>query len=138
MSDSSPGQPLGALHAATRLGRIQQQLVSFARLHRAEIEGVLPQLQAAGLTELAARLTTYQELHAGELDMVIDELADLAADFAAPQPTVQGTPGLPEPTTTDPAENSPRRAAWLTEQANRSGAKPLTRRDFLLPGSGGE
>lgn len=140
---ASPSEP-GPLHPATRLARVQQQLRSFAELHRSEIDGVIQQLNEANLQGFSARLTAYLDLHAQEMAMVAEELADLGADLQEEPPsTVQTSPNASaEPgrqasgvDPSDPAASSPKRARWLAEQANRLVIRPVSRRGFLLPWS---
>ncbi len=80
-----PGPPtdLGPLHPATRLWRVVQQLRSFGTLHGGELDAVIEQLESAGHAEAAARLLAYRELHAQEVALIVDEVAEIRADLEA-------------------------------------------------------
>jgi hypothetical protein len=123
------------LHPTTRLLRIRQQLQSFGDLHGSEIEAVIRDLSEAGLTGLAGRLAAYRELHGTEIGMVLEELDDIARDLAGPEEGPPSAPSSPSATgeADDPAADSPKRAQWLKEQAERQ-VRPVSRRDFLFPG----
>ena len=143
----APGPRFGPLHPVTRLARVQQQLRSFAGLHRSEIGGVIQQLDEGGLQGFSDRLTAYLDLHAQEMATVIEELEDVAKDLSAASSPGRGASevqrnaksDLPQEQQkavdpSDPAADSPKRARWLTEQANRL-LRPVSRRGFLFPGS---
>ena len=83
------------LHPATRLGRVLQQIGSFSTMHAAELDGIAAELDAAGQTELAARLRIYRDLHTQEAGLILDELADVRADLDRPSPA--NAPSPPEP-----------------------------------------
>lgn len=126
---------LGPMHPATRVGRVRRQIQSLAALHQSEIESTIQQLNDAQVSDVAARLATYQELHTQETAMVIGELADLEADLAATEARPEPAPVRTPPDPVDPAADSPKRAHWLAEQANRLVIQPISRRGFLFPGS---
>jgi hypothetical protein len=110
------------------LGRIIQQLRSFGDLHANELEAMALELEAAGSTELAARLRAYRAIQRDEASMVITELQDIRDDMA-------GT-AAPEHVAVsggDPAANSPRRAKWLAEQAAEAERlrQPVSRRNLF-------
>lgn len=106
---------------ATRVRRLEVQIKAFREMHVREVG------------EVADRLAAIAKLQAEELQLILDELADIvsAADAVAASPTaaasVDVTPGATS-VTTDPAEASPKRAKWLAEQERRA---HLSRRDLL-------
>jgi hypothetical protein len=133
-----PPRP-GSLHPSTRLGRVLQQIRSFATLHAAELDGVAGELEAAGQAELATRLRAYRDLHTQEAGLILDELVDVQADIepearndaaAKPEPS-EPPPAGPSPSPVDPAASSPKRARWLAEQARRA-ERPVSRREIFL------
>jgi len=120
---------------AERLARLEQQIRSFRELHVAEVG------------DLAKKLGTLVELHADELQLVLDELADIAREVAArgategrrgsgdagasavAQPGDPGAPAVAQPG--DPAAGSPKRAAWLAEE-QRARPAPVSRRELIF------
>jgi len=108
---------------AERLARLEQQIRSFRELHVAEVG------------DLAKKLGTLAQLHADELQLVLDELADIAREIAARRATegrqesgaADGSAVAPPG---DPAAGSPKRAAWLAEEQRR--AAPVSRRELLF------
>ncbi len=110
---------------STRLGRVIQQLTSFGELHANELESLAIDLDNAGASDLASRLRAFRVIQRDESDMVVQELADIQADL--------GDDTLPQPTGTDPAANSARRAKWLAEQEAEAERlrEPLSRRELL-------
>jgi hypothetical protein len=97
-----------------RIARVVQQLRSLVDMHGRELQTLAEQLNAQGATELAERLRVFRELQADEMGVAIRELEDILG----------GQP-LPEGRT---AEESPKRAQWLEEEAQ---PQPLTRRELL-------
>jgi len=120
------------MHPVTRLGRIVQQLRSFADLHASELETMAQDLDAAGATEVATRLREYRDIQRDEASMVVTELVDIQQDMAA---TPTPADAVPAPPTEghDPAVNSPRRARWQAEQAAEAERlrQPVSRRDLF-------
>jgi hypothetical protein len=114
----------------TKLGRVIQQLRSFADLHAGELELMAMDLDAAGATELAARMRAYRDIQRNEATMVVDELEDVQSDMinAAQQPP-SPAPGVPG----DPAANSAKRAQWLAEQEAEAEKlrQPVSRRELF-------
>jgi hypothetical protein len=110
-----------------RLGRLEQQVRAFKELHVAEV------------SDLARRLQTIVRLHDDELQLILDQLADLAGELesrrdaeprgesaeAGSPPAVPAAPG-------DPAARSPKRARWLAEEERRAGRTEVSRRELLL------
>jgi hypothetical protein len=83
------------MHPVTRLGRVIQQLTSFDQLHAGELEALAAELDGAGATDLAARVRVYRDVQRDEAQMVIDELTDLQKDMAADP--AQTPPPAPPP-----------------------------------------
>ena len=84
------------------------------------------------VARLEQQINAFKELHATELQLVLDELSSLRAELAGlAQPAA--TPPAPA---NDPAANSPKRAAWLAEQQRKEDERraPLSRREFLRGG----
>jgi hypothetical protein len=94
-----------------RLRRLEQQIRAFRDLHTREVADLATKLEAIGT------------LQADELQLILDQLADILADLTPPEPKAVDAP------TSDPAAGSPKRAKWLAEQ-ERKGA-PLSRRELL-------
>jgi hypothetical protein len=131
---STPVDPGGAADSAQvvrrvskRLQRLEQQIRAFRELHVAEVN------------DLAQRIRTIAQLHADELTLMLDELADIEAELARLTETKReegsaGAVGLPVTSASpgDPAASSPKRAAWLTEEERRAQPGQLSRRDLLL------
>ena len=121
---------------AERLARLEQQIRSFRELHVAEV------------ADLAKKLGTLAQLHADELQLVLDELAEVAREVAARRATAgrpeSGAaaataaphPGAPAASVAaplgDPAAGSPKRAAWLAEEELRARPAPVSRRELLF------
>lgn len=105
---------------ATRLRRLETQIRAFREMHVRE------------LREAAERLAAIEKLQADELQLIVDELADIlrdAEDAAAREGTHASVGGTPEATRApDPAAASPKRAKWLAEREKRA---HLSRRDLL-------
>jgi hypothetical protein len=119
------------MHPVTRLGRVIQQLRSFADLHANELESMAAELETTGSTDEASRLRAYSDVQRDEAAMVVQELSDIRDDMAA---AVQPEETPPPPTLGgDPAINSPRRAKWLAEQAAEAERlrQPVSRRDLF-------
>jgi hypothetical protein len=100
--------------ATTRLARVVQQLRSLVDLHGRELQTLAEHLDAQGAKELAERLRVFRQLQADEMGVAIRELEDLLG----------GAPASERQT----AEESPKRAQWLEEEAQ---PQPLTRRELL-------
>lgn len=99
---------------AVRVRRIEQQIRAFRELHTTEVN------------DLAEKLKVIAELQAGELQLILDELAGLARDLAPEAPPTNATQAQGGD---DPAAGSAKRAKWLAEQERRAG--PLSRRELL-------
>ena len=94
-----------------RLKRLEQQIRAFRELHTREIADFATKLDAIG------------KLQADELQLILDQLADIVADLTPSDERPAATP------TSDPAAESPKRAKWLAEQERKS--TPLSRRELL-------
>lgn len=115
----------GPTHPVTRLGRVVQQLRSFADLHAAELESLAAELDAADLPELGARVRVFRDVQRDEGQLVVDELADIQSDMASAEPAEESA----QETDPEPWKASPKRAQWLAEQT-----RPRSRRDFFSRG----
>ena len=93
---------------AVRLRRLEQQIRSFKELHTSEV------------SDLAQKLQAITKMHADELQLILDELADIASEVTTEAPAASEA---------DPAASSPKRARWLADQERKS--KPLSRRELL-------
>lgn len=84
------------------------------------------------VARLEQQIRAFKELHAQELQLILDELTSLRAELAALATPSTEPPAPPD----DPAANSPRRAAWLAEQQRKEEERraPLSRREFLRGG----
>ncbi len=80
------------------------------------------------LRRLEQQVRAFKELHVAELQLILDEVADIKRELAEDATPVAASTG-------DPAANSPKRAKWLAEQERK--AAPRTRRE-LLGGTGEE
>ena len=112
----------GPTHPVTRLGRVVQQLRSFADLHAAELESLAAELEAAELPDLAARVRVFRDVQRDEGQLVVDELVDIQTDIASAEPA-QESAQEPDP---EPWKASPKRAQWLAEQT-----RPRSRRELF-------
>ena len=85
---------------------------------------------SARLRRVEQQVRVFKELHQSELQIILDELTDIAkqveAERAAAVPPAQTIDADPD----DPAASSPKRAKWLAEQANK--AAPKSRRELLF------
>ena len=85
---------------------------------------------SARLRRVEQQVRVFKELHQSELQIILDELTDIAkqveAERAAAPPSIQATDVDPD----DPAASSPKRAKWLAEQERR--AAPKSRRELLF------
>ncbi len=90
---------------------------------------------SARLRRVEQQIRAFRELHSSELQLVLDELADIAKqvedekDAASAAATSSDAPAA-DPA--DPAAASPKRAKWLAEQDKK--AAPKSRRELLFRG----
>ena len=85
------------------------------------------------LQRVQTQIHAFRELHSQELDLILDELTDIAASAgevgaAAKASAPADAAPEPRPDPADPAAASPKRARWLAEQDRRS---RMSRRDLL-------
>ncbi len=81
------------------------------------------------LRRLEQQIRTFKELHASEMQIILDELADIASEFeaTAAEPTDTAAPASGVFTdAADPAAGSPKRAKWMAEKQ-----RPVSRRELL-------
>ena len=98
-------------------------------------ERVLKQLENR-VARLEQQVKAFKDLHAAELQVILDELASFRAELAA---MTQRSETKPAPLD-DPAANSPKRAAWLAEEQRKAAERnaPLSRRELLRGGQKAE
>jgi hypothetical protein len=103
---------------AARLRRLERQVNAFREMHAREV------------SELAERLAAIATLHGDELQLVLDEIRDIAAQVeeTAALDEIPSPDGGTAARPADPAMSSPKRAKWLAEQARPA---HLTRRRLL-------
>lgn len=83
------------------------------------------------IARLEQQIRAFKELHATELGQILDEVSSLRTDLAAmvapPAPSERAA------TPTDPAAASPKRSAWLAEEARKEQERnaPKSRRELL-------
>jgi len=85
---------------------------------------------SARLRRVEQQIRAFRELHSSELQLILDELTDIAAQVEAEQ-AAASSPALP-PDPADPAGASPKRAKWRAEQERK--AAPKSRRELLFRG----
>jgi hypothetical protein len=78
------------------------------------------------LKRVEQQIRAFKELHASELQLILDELMDITSEIEAPSKHAasQAPSG-----SVDPAAGSPKRAKWLADQELKS--RPLSRRELL-------
>jgi hypothetical protein len=86
------------------------------------------------LRRLEQQIRAFKELHATELQLILDELTDIAAQVEAEKADMSTPAPAADPA--DPAAASPKRAKWLAEQERK--AAPKSRRELLFRGREGE
>jgi hypothetical protein len=87
---------------------------------------------SARLRRVEQQIRAFRELHQSELQIILDELTDIARQVDA-EKAAKGAPALPvDATDADPAASSPKRAKWLAEQEKK--AAPKSRRELLFRG----
>jgi hypothetical protein len=82
---------------------------------------------SARLRRVEQQIRAFRELHQSELQLILDELTDIAEQVDA-EKAAAGAPAAPA----DPAASSPKRAKWLAEQERK--AAPKSRRELLFGG----
>ena len=79
------------------------------------------------LRRVEQQIRAFKELHASELQRILDELTDITNEVASEsQPEAIEAPAE---SAVDPAAGSPKRAKWLADQERKS--RPLSRRELL-------
>ena len=82
---------------------------------------------SARLRRVEQQIRAFKELHQSELQLILDELTDIAKQVEAENAAASASaPADPA----DPAASSPKRAKWLAEQERKSA--PRSRRDLLF------
>ena len=85
---------------------------------------------SARLRRVEQQIRAFRELHSSELQLILDELTDIAAQVEA-EKDAASAPASPTATDqTDPGAASPKRAKWLAEQERK--AAPKSRRELLF------
>jgi hypothetical protein len=79
------------------------------------------------LARLEQQIRAFKELHANELQLILDELADIKAELVASSGLAAEPPAATP--SADPAAGSAKRARWVAEQERK--ARPLSRRELL-------
>jgi hypothetical protein len=86
---------------------------------------------SARLRRVEQQVRAFRELHQSELQMILDELADIAREVEDAKAAERASaPSAVTPDTADPAAASPKRAKWLAEQERKSA--PRSRRELLF------
>ena len=83
---------------------------------------------SARLRRVEQQIRAFRELHQSELQIILDELTDIARQVDA-EKAAEGAPASPVDAS-DPAASSPKRAKWLAEQEKK--AAPKSRRELLF------
>src|SRR5207302_8415670 len=79
------------------------------------------------LRRVEQQIRAFKELHASELQLILDELTDITNEVVSEsQPEATEAPAE---SAVDPAAGSPKRAKGLADQARKS--RPLSRRELL-------
>ena len=87
---------------------------------------------SARLRRVEQQVRAFKELHQSELQIILDELTDIARQVDA-EKAAESAPASPvDAADADPAASSPRRAKWLAEQERK--AAPKSRRELLFGG----
>ena len=89
---------------------------------------------SARLRRVEQQIRVFKELHSSELQLILEELSDIARQAenekaAASAPIAHAEPADAS-ASVDPAANSPKRAKWLAEQEKKSA--PKSRRELLF------
>ena len=86
---------------------------------------------SARLRRIEQQIRAFRELHQSELQMILDELADIAKEVGDAKAVERASaPSVVTPDAADPAAASPKRAKWLAEQERKS--EPRSRRELLF------
>jgi hypothetical protein len=85
---------------------------------------------SARLRRVEQQVRAFKELHSNELQIILDELTDIADQVDAEKAAESAPAPAADPA--DPAASSPKRAKWLAEQERK--AAPKSRRELLFGG----
>jgi hypothetical protein len=85
---------------------------------------------SARLRRVEQQVRVFKELHQNELQIILDELTDIAKQVEAESAAAAQHAQTRDIDPADPAAASPKRAKWLAEQANK--AAPKSRRELLF------
>ena len=85
---------------------------------------------SARLRRVEQQVRVFKELHQSELQIILDELTDIARQVDAERTAAAAPAQASDVDPDDPAASSPKRAKWLAEQANK--AAPKSRRELLF------
>jgi len=85
---------------------------------------------SARLRRVEQQVRVFKELHQSELQIILDELTDIAKQVEAERAAAASPTHAIDVDPADPAASSPKRAKWLAEQANK--AAPKSRRELLF------
>jgi hypothetical protein len=84
---------------------------------------------SARLRRVEQQIKAFKELHQNELQIILDELTDIAQQVDAEKAAESAT-NASHIDPADPAASSPKRAKWLAEQEKRTA--PKSRRELLF------
>src|SRR5258705_3469440 len=85
---------------------------------------------SARLRRVEQQVRAFTELHQSELQIILDGLTDIARQVDAKRAAAASPTQTSVVDPDDPAASSPKRAKWLSEQANK--AAPKSRRELLF------
>jgi hypothetical protein len=85
---------------------------------------------SARLRRVEQQIRVFKELHQSELQIILDELTDIARQVDAEKAAESAPASAVDATDPDPAASSPKRAKWLAEQQKK--AAPKSRRELLF------
>jgi hypothetical protein len=83
---------------------------------------------SARLRRVEQQIRAFKQLHQNELQIILDELTDIARQVDEERAAEQGPVTALDQA--DPAASSPKRAKWLAEQEKK--AAPKSRRELLF------
>jgi hypothetical protein len=85
---------------------------------------------SARLRRVEQQIRAFKELHQSELQLILDELSDIARQVEEQATDESTAPPVTTGDTADPAAGSPKRAKWLAEQERKQA--PRSRRELLF------
>jgi hypothetical protein len=89
---------------------------------------------SARLRRVEQQIRAFRELHSSELQIILDELTDIARQAEDEKAAERAVAASADPVApagpADPAASSPKRAKWLAEQERK--AAPKSRRELLF------